>query len=1228
MYLKEIIINGFKSFADRTRLDLQRGVTAVVGPNGCGKSNIVDAIRWVLGEQSAKALRGASMQEIIFEGTDKRKRVSACEVSLTFSDCEQELGTAFNEVEVMRRVTRDGGSDYFINGKVSRLKDIQRLFANTGVGRVSYSFMLQGQIDQVLSTNPAERRIIFEEAAGITLYKGQRKEALNKLALVDTNLARVTDVIDEVTRQIGSLKRQASKALRYQRLNYRLTHLDLALCAYRFKEFRTSIDELTHQANELKKQLEAHNDSVASDEKKLSEHKAERLELYGKIQELQQRVFDLRSEKETAEGQAGFAKVRVNDFSARIAEYEQEVNNLKQQQNELIERAKSESENRQMHLDFVDDSNRTFRDQNTDFSKAQEHLSALEGQLQQARQKMLQTENEINRARSRCTTLEVDLKTYQVKQVSLKETILGLKEEASALEKTGAEIKQLLAQGQKAQEVSKTVFEKAREDTRSLLQKMRVAQKQIQEQDRAIATKTTRLSVLENLQAQFEGFGDGARVILKGGLAETVAKDEVAILSRELRVEPDYTAALEALLGEAMGALSVGDSERTLAVIERLDQEKLGRACFQLDMGNDFGNSQTVSLAETIVSALSVVHVENEKLHKATRQLLEHCYFAENLADFIRFKKENPAFNFLFAATLKGELIDGRGLIYGGKASKEKSASMIERDSEIRKLRKEIQAERKILDVSRAELDQVEKKHLAAEVAVEEQRQRLTELSSEVSRLVSEENSHAQKLKQNAGSYEKQTEELKRLEEQNRDLVQALETARETLVTVEKRFSEEREGIAKLEDAISQAREVCDQKREALSEIRFELAEKKQRLESVDRALNQVQHEKQGLQQRILQRQQEIDMLREQIKQLETKRLDELEKSKELIKTLQIATEQLSKDRIHLEQSDLEIAALESHLSKKLSEGRSLDHKISDYDVRLTEARTQASFLVSLAEDNYQVQLESIDWRVEFCKCNLELNAGINLDAVKDVDEFEDQIRSEAREPTEEELSSITAVDLLAVEKEVSGLKEQITNMGPVNLDAIGEYTDLRERHAFLKSQSEDLWNAKNALVKSIDEINATSQTLFSETFEQVRKNFISTYEQLSGGGVSDLILVDSDDPLESGIDIIARPPGTRLKNISLLSGGQRTMAAVALLFAIYLVKPSPFCVLDEIDAALDDANIGRFCEMLLSFTIQSQFLIVTHNKRTISNADTVFGVTMPEKGVSKLISMQFKKTS
>ena len=454
MYLKEIVISGFKSFADRTKLDLRRGVTAVVGPNGCGKSNIVDAIRWVLGEQSAKALRGASMQDVIFEGTDKRKGLPACEVSLTFTDCEAELGTAFNEVEISRRVTRDGSSDYYINGKVSRLKDIQRLFANTGVGRVSYSFMLQGQIDQILSTNPAERRTIFEEAAGITLYKAQRKEALNKLSLVDANLARVTDVIEEVSRQIGSLKRQASKALRYQRIKHRLTHLDLAFSAYRFSTLKESIDGIAGRAEALRKKLEAHSESMVADEAALAAKKTARAELNETLQEQQQRVFNLRSEKENSENQVEFSGIRLKDLEGRIAEYQKEIEALEAQQNDLAERARTEAENKQLQLDVVDGSDRVFRDRNEDLVKSQGQLGEMEAQLQERRQAVLHAENRINRARSSCTTLEVDLKTYQVKHAALTEALLTLKEEVSVLEQGHVEIHRLLAKRREEQQQS------------------------------------------------------------------------------------------------------------------------------------------------------------------------------------------------------------------------------------------------------------------------------------------------------------------------------------------------------------------------------------------------------------------------------------------------------------------------------------------------------------------------------------------------------------------------------------------------------------------------------------------------------------------------------------------------------------------------------------------------------------------------------------------------------
>ena len=1226
MYLKEIVISGFKSFADRTKLDLRRGVTAVVGPNGCGKSNIVDAIRWVLGEQSAKALRGASMQDVIFEGTDKRKGLPTCEVSLTFTDCEAELGTAFNEVEISRRVTRDGSSDYYINGKVSRLKDIQRLFANTGVGRVSYSFMLQGQIDQILSTNPAERRTIFEEAAGITLYKAQRKEALNKLSLVDANLARVTDVIEEVSRQIGSLKRQASKALRYQRLKHRLTHLDLAFSAYRFSTLKESIDGIAGRAEALRKKLEAHSESMVADEAVLAAKKTARAELNETLQEQQQRVFNLRSEKENYENQVEFSGIRLKDLEGRIAEYQKEIEALEAQQNDLAERARTEAENKQLQLDVVDGSDRVFRDRNEDLAKSQGQLGEMEAQLQERRQAVLHAENRINRARSSCTTLEVDLKTYQVKHAALTEALLTLKEEVSVLEQGHVEIHRLLAKRREEQQQSEASLEKARVDSKAILQQFRALQEQIQEQDRGIARKTAQLNVLEDLQAKFEGFGEGAKAILGGKLAELIPQERVSIISKELKVQPTYTRALETLLGRATDALYISDSKLVLPVIQQLDSEQLGRACLQVNFDAGHSKLPGVELPAHIVAAASVVLARDSGLSETVSRLLTNCYFAESLEQFLSFWKAHPEFNFQLVATRNGEMIDCRGLVYGGRNTGKQSSSVIEREAEVRKLRSEIKAERKSLNGLREQSSNMEDQRYAAEASVEEQRQRLSELASEVSGLMAEERNQAQNVEQNGRSHHKSQEELERLDAKHGDSVQKLESSKQELVAAEKGLLEERQKGTDLEAAIAQAREVRDQKREALADVRFELAEKKQRLESVDRVLGEVQRETASLQSRIIRRNQEIDTINEQITQLKGSGAREREKSLELEKTLQVATEQLSEDRLKLKAIDAAISDIDGGLTGRRNEGRAYDQEMTRLEVRLAEERSQLGFIESGAVDEYQVELERVDWKAELWEGNVEFDKRVNLDELDDPDQLSAQPKHDRRDPTAEDLAGMDTTNWALIEEEVSELKGRIANMGPVNLDAISEYSDLKDRHDFLKNQSEDLWNAKNTLVKTIDEINETSQKLFRDTFEQVRKNFAFTYEKISGGGESNLMLVDSDDPLESGIEIIARPPGTRLKSVTLLSGGQRTMAAVALLFAIYLVKPSPFCVLDEIDAALDDANIGRFCETLHGFTDKSQFLIVTHNKRTISNADTVFGVTMPEKGVSTLLSMRFNK--
>ena len=1226
MYLKQIEIRGFKSFADRTVLELQPGMTAVVGPNGCGKSNIVDAIRWVLGEQSAKALRGASMQDVIFEGTDTRKGLPTSEVVLTFTDCEKELGTAFNEVAVSRRVSRDGGSDYFINSKSARLKDVQRLFANTGVGRVSYSFMLQGQIDQILSTNASERRTIFEEAAGITLYKSQRKEALNKLALVDTNLARVTDVIEEVGRQINSLKRQASKALRYQRLEHRLKHLDLALSAKRYSEFDGYIKEFMERSSELNATVACQAKQLQAEEERLKAMKQGRQDLYDGMQELQQRVYNLRSEKENAKNQSELYSVRANDSSVLIENYKQEIHSIEEEQKQIDLRVQRDSESKQKQLNLVGDSDANHQNQETEFLETQAKLNDLESSLQEKRALLLDSENRINRSRSDSTSLELEIKTYQVKHASLTEKIVTLKHELEVFEETQRQI--LEAERKTSDKVSslQNEFNEAKQDSENELKEFRSLQERYQLADRSIAKKTAHLNVLQNLQSKFEGFAEGAKSILSGRLGDLAEESNVTILSKAIQVPQEYTLGMQTLLGMAVDALYVGDNKRALSIIRELDAQKLGRVCLQIDKAPNT-SVRNEGLPDFMIPADSVVKVLHEELKPMLGNFLEGCYFCESLERFIEYWTNNPSFQFSLVATQQGEMLDYRGLVYGGSESENQTSGVLERANEIRSLEEEIVLDRKALDSIRQQFEQVEEERTKSIAQCETLQTQLNIMNQELASLKSDARTHEETIEKAVESRKETELKRERLDQEHASLLKKAEQSKSDLSNAEAAYSSLREENRVLEKSIQEMRMVLESQRESLANVRLELAEKRQLLLSVDETIERAELEKKTLAERIARRNQEIHSVHEQIESYRQDAETALQKAKEFEQMHDAGMEELQKKQTELKTIDSSILSTEETLSAQRVSLKKSEQALSDFELKLTERRTKMSFLQERVMTDYQIELDAIDWKSEYWESGNALKIKFSIEGLEDLDVGSKKKEVRSEEPSEADLAEMDALDWNQVEAEVSEFKGRLASMGPVNVDAIGEYADLKERYDFLQEQSNDLWESKNLLVRTIDEINATSLTMFKETFDQVRENFIYTYDKLSGGGVADLKLIDSEDPLESGIDIIARPPGTRLKNVTLLSGGQRTMAAVALLFAIYLVKPSPFCVLDEIDAALDDANIGRFCETLRDFTKKSQFLIITHNKRTISNADTVFGVTMPEKGVSKLISMRFNKS-
>lgn len=1274
MYLKEIVINGFKSFADRTRIALRPGITAIVGPNGCGKSNIVDAIRWVLGEQSAKALRGGSMHDVIFAGTDSRKPLQFCEVELVFDECEQELGTAFHEVSVVRRVSRDDASDYFLNGKACRLKDIQRLFMDTGIGRVSYSFMVQGQIDQILSANPAERRSLFEEAAGITRYKSRRKETLGRLALVDQNLARVTDVLEEIARRLASLKRQAAKALRWRRTQHRLRCLDLASQAFRFTARNAAISELEARAGTLRSNVEAQQNALREREEKLASAKVDRAELFQKIETETQAAFVLSSQKEGAEAQAQTAELRRNDLRERIGQIAQEKSSLEARRAELEARRDNNASGKNARAGDVEGADEAYRARRAELEKFLVELAALERDVARERQSVLQSESELARSRSLVTNIEVELRTSESRRAEIADALAQTQNERHALEARLAEI-QLAAESCRTKR-SRALrdVEESQENSKTLLAQFRAQQQKIMQLDRTVARTAAQIALLEQQQAKFEGFSAGAKAILRGELGELAPAGTAFALSSILKIpDADDAAALEALLGAGADALvldaefsgNAGEAAAKLAAISReLAERRLGSSVIAAGTPI-FPAAQNTSPAVPafLKPAKTLFSVKNEAVAPAVKALFNRCFVCDFLDDFFNFLSENPTFNFIAVATPSGETVDCRGFVRTGTADADKHGIFL-RQNEIARLRERLATENEALNDANAEAMKIQAASDENDAEIERRRAAASALAQEISEIGADERAAVKALNDNAEASANRKAQLDELEENRRRAAERMTGASAGLSSKESALEAARERISAGEAKISELRPQAESCRNALEEERFALAQKRQELELFEHELAEVRAQITTLDAQIDAREREKTAAFTQIDALDAQATAAKKRAEALAETLAEASKILTARRAELARIEAENEAFEKTLGAEREALRENSAKLSALEVQLTEQKSQRKFIAEKVSTEYRLNVADLDWKQIFLEADSEPETKTRFAELDDdsdanapdsdanvpektvperaagaTDEPSRALAGtteraavtppkplprERREPTPEELAALDRLDWAPILREISALRERLAAMGAVNHTAIEEYAALRERHDFLKAQSDDLWNAKNELVAAIDELNATSQRLFSETFEKIRKNFKFTFQRLFRGGESDLQLIQSNDVLESGIEIIARPPGTKLRSISLLSGGQRTMTAVALLFGIYMVKPSPFCVLDELDAPLDDANVGRFTEIVRDFTRFSQFLVVTHNKRTVSAATTIYGATMQERGVTKLLSMRY----
>lgn len=1231
MYLQSLELIGFKSFAPKTILRFHRGVTAIVGPNGCGKSNILDAIRWVLGEQSAKALRGGEMADVIFNGTDTRQAHNMAEVSMTFSECEQELGVEWNEVCITRRVFRDGKSEYLINGTPCRLKDIHNLFMDTGIGRSAYSIMEQGKTALLLNSRPEDRRSIFEEAAGITKYKAQKKEALRKLEYTEANLLRVSDIIKEVKRQIGSLQRQAGKARRYQSLMEDLRVLDTHLSHRTYLDLERSITEV---AGEVEKSADARalyereiadqEVEVAGAREQLTALDAETEGARDHLQTLRNRIFSGENRIGTNAERAGEfrglidrSRADIDSMHLRIREQESEIEQADAQLHSLLEVLRAEEESLAASTARVSEAQRTR-------IVAEQEIEVLTGRLHELENRLTDVRGELSTAgarrdaesarilqlREQASVAELAVTTATTRAAQTETSLASTRQSLDA-----AELE--LLQAQKAHDEAQTARQEAESGWNS-------AGKQL-------AEKEHRLEILLQLEREGEGLGEGAQAILRGlDRPEFFQAGIAGTLASLIEVTPAEIPAVEAALGAAGRSIvfkDTGVAEEALRTLREAAQGKASVLAGDLlpvlhPQGGGLPEGALGWAADAVRAAGSVSSL--------VARLLEGVAIVPDLSTALQLKRRHPDLAF---ATRDGEYVAHDGVIQGG-ATGETNTSALLRHSQIASLEREVETQRS--EFSRLSLAR-EGALASLENAVNRLRDAREHLGNTQGLLAAAQADHllATRELENVrhrrevldGEIASLQEHLGQLEIQIATRQQELETANSGLSAAREERSASGARIALLREAEAEAAN-------ALAEARLRVATERQRQQSLASQRAPMEARLRELAETISVRERDISSHEERIRALEAESAElagSVEGWKQEVSEAEAKVLELGTRRSELQAG---VEALEIALRGARKNLSDLQDNRSKNEVRLAELKLRAESIRDHVSRRYQLDLAGFEPdRYSLLKAVLSQKEKERRAALP-----EPSAEGEPPVPSNENPEEVPVEVLEAaasgpipaeipwerIEAVVAEMTERVDSMGPVNLDAIQEYDELEERYKFLEQQNTDLVNGKEELLEAISRINRTTRELFSETFEKIRLNFQEMFTQLFGGGKANLHLMDESDPLESGIEIIAQPPGKKLQSISLLSGGERTMTAVALLFAIYMVKPSPFCVLDEMDAPLDESNIGRFIKLLDRFIGQSQFMVITHNKRTMSRADTLYGVTMEERGISKLLSVKF----
>lgn len=1191
MYLSKLEIFGFKSFAQKTEINFNEGITSIVGPNGCGKTNIVDAIRWCLGEQRSGTLRSDKMENVIFNGTSSKKPMGMAEVSLIIHNTKGVLPTEYTDVTITRRIFRSGESEYLLNKNICRLKDITNLFLDTGIGANAYSVIELKMVETILSDKADERRVMFEEAAGVNKYKLRRRLALRKLDDVKADLTRVNDIVAEVEKKVNYLERQAKRAEKFNKISSRLRELELDLAEREFSLFHMQRDEHRLKKNELfDKRLNSDSESRKHDEElkiikqKLGEIESELKSKRSSVQLQTEKIYNLQN-------QVSVANERKNSISSNVENYNLELNELEDRlknTNQLIVENRKSLEEISAIISQKEEFKLTYHQ---DLEQLKSKLDEKRLLLKSHNDLILEKVREIANKENEITSLDRLIEGKRNFSQKLNDKIQTL---TSNIAKTVGFIEELeeeKAEAKKKFEEAESIYNQKQAEKEKLEQQINALKGKELEARSFLNGIKDRISFIQSLIDNLEGVSKGAKALLENNNWNLGDKSLLADIGN---TSENYRVAIEASLKNNLNTILIESLEDLKKGIEYLKNEELGKASFYVANGTTNNKAGLLIHVKNFFLKKKVKSIEKENGFVAWTndfiqteekwkiffdKFLAKTVIVSSIEEGLRLSKKYNEFNFV---TVEGDYIDQFGVVDGGSVPKADDSifgrkqllinlmdDFAKRESELISLKKEI-------DLTEDTLSHIDLKILS------EQGKLLQNDIANIEKQIAQ--FQFEKMKAN-DEIEKAHDEIKGA---------ALES---------NQLDEERSNMSMILAMYNDDRRKADQEY-AKHEVDFKFSQDSyntmlDELNKLNLEIERLNGEKKNLENSISRSEESIEIIdKSQLKRKNdianlTNELSSIENliSKNIpeLKDLEIIKQSLLKEEDEIESqykvTKDKITNVENELTNLRKQRELSTEEIHALDIKVNELEINISNLKNNIHENYSVHLEKKEFE--------------NLNAFN----FNDRTN------------------------EVHTLKQQIKNLGPINVLAYSEYEEEKERFEFLKKQRDDLLESERDIVKTIEEINETAQALFMETFDKIRDNFIRIFRNLfNPGDEADLRLGENADPLESKIEIIAKPKGKRPTSIELLSGGEKTLTAIALLFAIYLVKPSPFCILDEIDAPLDDANIDRFTRILDEFSDNTQFIVVTHNKRTMEAASTLYGVTMQEEGVSKLVSVRFNE--